>query len=187
MNASGKGLVALYLHRRGEQWVWQSVVEQEEERQLSSLQDGGILHFRNTQGVLKTAVIFSIEKGMVGLSRAIKAFEDNNMNLVHIESRNHPTKEGELEVYLEINSQQSSDWNTIQHLVDTLKGIDLSMCDNGNQNFLDSSNMLDYGDMVRFPKCIGDLDSCQKVLMYGTDLDADHPGRTSYLSFFVNI
>ena len=28
MNASGKGLVALYLHRRGEQWLWQSVVEQ---------------------------------------------------------------------------------------------------------------------------------------------------------------
>ena len=28
MNASGKGLVALYLHRRGEQWMWQSVIEQ---------------------------------------------------------------------------------------------------------------------------------------------------------------
>ena len=32
---------------------------------------------------------------------------------------------GKTELYLEIDSEESDDWNKIQHVIDTLRGVDL--------------------------------------------------------------
>ena len=35
------------------------------------------------------------------------------------------TNYGQTELYLEIDSEESDDWNKIQHVIDTLRGVDL--------------------------------------------------------------
>ena len=60
---------------------------------------------------------------MAGLSRALKVFEDKNMNLVHIESRLMKGTQDQYEIYLEIDSETSRDWNEIQQLIDTLRSV----------------------------------------------------------------
>ena len=49
------------------------VKENEEEKKLTSLKQGGIYHFRNSNGTFKTAVIFPLHPRMAGLSQVILA------------------------------------------------------------------------------------------------------------------
>lgn len=91
---------------------------------------------------------------MVGLSKALRVFEDEGLNLVHIESRkvkgskdkvllpsnlasSIPILMAQTELYLEIDSEESEDWNKIQHVIDTLRGVDLCPNDSVTKNILD--------------------------------------------------
>ncbi|XP_030650340.1 tryptophan 5-hydroxylase 1b [Chanos chanos] len=118
------------------------------------------------------AIIFSLKNEIGGLLKALKLFQENQVNLLHIESRKSKRRNSELEVFVDCDSDQEKLKEIIQLLrkqthVVTMDLPDASFCVPED----------DLTEVPWFPKKISDLDkSANRVLMYGSELDADHPG-----------
>ncbi|XP_013926081.1 PREDICTED: tryptophan 5-hydroxylase 1-like, partial [Thamnophis sirtalis] len=117
----------------------------------------------------RAAIIFSLKNEVGGLVKALKLFQEKHVNLVHIESRKSRRQNSEFEIFIDCDSNREQ-LDEIFHLLKS------------HVNFLTVNpiNYLQADDMENipwFPKKISDLDKCaNRVLMYGSDLDADHPG-----------
>ncbi|KAK1789706.1 hypothetical protein P4O66_015596, partial [Electrophorus voltai] len=119
----------------------------------------------------RVAVVFSLKNEVGGLVKALKLFQENQVNLVHIESRKSRRRNSEFEIFVDCDSNHEQ-LNEIIHLL--RKHVNIVEMD-APDNRLPEENELD--DVPWFPKKISDLDRCaNRVLMYGSDLDADHPG-----------
>lgn len=126
---------------------------------------------KNTSEKGRATIIFSLKNEVGGLVKALKLFQENHVNLVHIESRKSKRRNSEFEIFVDCDSNHEQ-LNEIIHLLRKhVNVVDMEPPDN---------SCLDEEDMYNvpwFPKKISDLDKCaNRVLMYGSELDADHPG-----------
>uniref|UniRef100_A0A4W3I6R9 tryptophan 5-monooxygenase n=1 Tax=Callorhinchus milii TaxID=7868 RepID=A0A4W3I6R9_CALMI len=117
------------------------------------------------------AVVFSLKNEVGGLVKALKLFQEKHVNLVHIESRKSKRRSSEFEIFLDTDSNSEQLNEIIQILKSHVNVLPLSPPDN------QCAPGVDIEITPWFPKKISDIDKCaNRVLMYGSDLDADHPG-----------
>ncbi|XP_027743695.1 tryptophan 5-hydroxylase 1 isoform X2 [Empidonax traillii] len=119
----------------------------------------------------RTAIIFSLKNEVGGLVKALKLFQEKHVNLVHIESRKSKRRNSEFEIFVDCDSKREQLNEIFQLLKSHVNVVSVSPAEHFNGHEDDMENV------PWFPKKISDLDKCaNRVLMYGSDLDADHPG-----------
>ncbi|XP_072128424.1 tryptophan 5-hydroxylase 1 isoform X1 [Mobula birostris] len=119
----------------------------------------------------RVAVVFSLKNEVGGLAKALRLFQEKHVNLLHIESRKSKRRNSEFEIFLDCDSNREQLNEIIQILKSHVNVVTLNSPDN---SYAQDDDM-EFTPW--FPRKIQDLDKCaNRVLMYGSDLDADHPG-----------
>ncbi|NXO07951.1 TPH2 hydroxylase, partial [Oriolus oriolus] len=127
----------------------------------------------------KTAVVFSLKNEVGGLVKALRLFQEKHVSMVHIESRKSKRRSSEVEIFVDCDCSKKEFNELIQLLKFQTNIVSLNPPENiwtdeeGKAVFVS----LDLDCVPWFPRKISELDKCsQRVLMYGSELDADHPG-----------
>ncbi|XP_043915710.1 tryptophan 5-hydroxylase 1 [Protopterus annectens] len=119
----------------------------------------------------RAALVFSLKNEVGGLVKALRLFQEKHVNLLHIESRKSKRRNSEFEIFLDCDSNNEQLNEIIQLLKSHVNVVTMNPADKSCVPEDDMENV------PWFPKKISDLDKCaNRVLLYGSDLDADHPG-----------
>ncbi|XP_052132724.1 tryptophan 5-hydroxylase 2 [Frankliniella occidentalis] len=127
------------------------------------------------------SVVFSLKNQVGGLARALQVFQDLGVNVVHIESRQSANRPSEAEIMVDVECDNKRMEQLVHMLRREVSAINLTASEESPSphpglGMLSAAPSFDFGDMPWFPRKISDLDNAQRVLMYGVELDADHPG-----------
>ncbi|XP_072237237.1 tryptophan 5-hydroxylase 1-like [Leuresthes tenuis] len=116
-------------------------------------------------------IIFTLKKEFGGLVKALQLFQEKHVRLFHIESRKSKRRDSDFDILVHCHTEHEQLKELAQLLRKQNDILEIKL-------FYNSPVFDDDMDSVPwFPKKISDLDLCaNKVLMYGFDLDADHPG-----------
>ncbi|XP_071524848.1 protein henna isoform X1 [Panulirus ornatus] len=133
-----------------------------------TLMEGGQYIVEGDEEAKSTTLIFSMSEEVGALANALKVFQAQNVNLLHIESR-PSRRDAKYEFMVECDSSRGNLGAAMEQL-------------RANCSYFQviSRNHLDNKDTVPwFPRKIADLDRfANQILSYGSELDADHPGFT---------
>ncbi|XP_015124802.1 tryptophan 5-hydroxylase 1 [Diachasma alloeum] len=175
MSGSGKGLLGMWLYRRGEEWAIKEGSPMHKAKDMPMIE-------KDEQSDTKNSVVFSLKDQVGGLARALQVFQDLGVNVVHIESRKSVRRGSEYEILVDVECEPKRMEQLMRMLSREVAAINLSQYEQigsvPRPPCLSAAPSFDFSevDMPWFPRKISDLDQAQKVLMYGTELDADHPG-----------
>ncbi|MEE6499438.1 hypothetical protein FKM82_003450 [Ascaphus truei] len=104
---------------------------------------------------------------------------EKHVNLIHIESRKSKRRNSEFEIFVDCDSDREQLNEMFQMLNPHVNVISMNPPEHFSvqQDGEEQRKITDMESVEWFPKKISDLDRCaNRVLMYGSDLDADHPG-----------
>ncbi|CAH8671621.1 unnamed protein product [Schistosoma rodhaini] len=135
------------------------------------------------QNVQEMSIIISLVKNMNDMKSIISIFTNRNINILHIESRlgrlnmKKHTKKSEFEP-LELLVHVEVPCIEVERLLEELKSFSsYRIVQNPLMNLPEAKNPTLDDKVPWFPRHISDLDKVSNsVLMYGKELDADHPG-----------
>ncbi|XP_066991844.1 tryptophan 5-hydroxylase 1 isoform X2 [Anabrus simplex] len=181
MSGSGKGLLGLWLYRTGEEWALKDAPPRTQQPTSSSAGEGDGIGSERMRKEALNSVVFSLKNQVGGLARALQVFQNLGVNVLHIESRRSMRRrDSEYEIMVDVECDNRRMEDLMKMLRKEVAAINLSNFEEGEElpppTPLSSTTSFDFGEMPWFPRKISDLDQAQRVLMYGSELDADHPG-----------
>ncbi|XP_008703913.1 phenylalanine-4-hydroxylase isoform X2 [Ursus maritimus] len=113
------------------------------------------------------SLIFSLKEEVGALAKVLRLFEENDINLTHIESRPSRLKKDEYEFFTYLDKR------SMPVLANIIKILRYEI--GATVHELSRDKMKDT--VPWFPRTIQELDRfANQILSYGAELDADHPG-----------
>ncbi|XP_055914164.1 tryptophan 5-hydroxylase 1 isoform X2 [Eupeodes corollae] len=130
----------------------------------------------------RISIIFTLKNQVGNLARALQVFQELGINVLHLELSPLENTTNQADVLVDVECDRKRLDQVLVMLNREVQSVNYtSAADENNEvvggrGTLSACSSFDFGDMVWFPRKISDLDKAQNVLMYGSELDADHPG-----------